>query len=180
MIIDYVNNGSVVVPQRANPDGDLGYDLVATEEPTIVGEKIFSDNKFDYYSNISYIEYKTSLFIEPKEEINWRGTTKKYHTLVFPRSSISKTNLTLLNSVGIIDSGYKNQVMLRFGVRFQPEDLNFSYGLIAGRLNKEKIYKKGDRIGQLVVYKNIDAFFNPVEKLSESSRGVGGFGSSGV
>jgi dUTP pyrophosphatase len=184
MIIDYVNNGSVVVPQRSNPDGDLGYDIVATSDPKIVGEIRFTREGVNYYKSIQYIEYETDLYMAPQKEYSARGTEKKYHILVAPRSSISKTNLLLANSVAIVDNGFRGHLKLRMKYVVQPEDLivlgSENHCGLANKVNQDKIYKKGDRIGQLVVYKNIDAFFNPVGKLSESSRGVGGFGSSGV
>jgi len=83
--------------------------------------------------------------------------------LLFPRSSISKTSCVLRNAVGVIDSGYRGEIMLKFGC-----SSNLS------------CYKVGDRVGQLIImpYRQIE--FEEVEELSDSERGEGGFGSTGV
>ncbi len=54
--------------------------------------------------------------------------------LLFPRSSISKTSCFLRNAVGVIDSGYRGEIMLKFGC-----SSNLS------------CYKVGDRVGQLII-----------------------------
>ena len=81
--------------------------------------------------------------------------------MVFPRSSISKTEASLANSVGVIDAGYRGPVKLRF------------YG-------DEKPYNVGDRIGQIIIIPYPQVEFEEVEDLTETERGQGGFGSSGV
>lgn len=85
-----------------------------------------------------------------------------YVGLVFPRSSICKTSLILSNSVGVIDSGYRGSIKFKF--RYPEEGM---------------VYDIGDRIGQLIVlpYPNIE--FEEVEKLSNTGRGLGGYGSTG-
>jgi dUTPase len=87
---------------------DSGYDIIATSDPFIQGISI---DKTDDYLSIDYIEYDTNLIIEPNDG---------YHTCVFPRSSISKYNLTLANSIGLIDNGYRGVIKLRFKYNAQP------------------------------------------------------------
>lgn len=158
-------------------DGDVGFDLIACEHPVIVGEKV--DELNPYYKSISYIEYDTGLKIQPEEG---------YYSLVYPRSSISKTNLVLANSVGVIDNGYRGTIKLRFKYVAQPEDISF-YGTIkqedyypsyhaCTEVNELKIYKKGDRIGQLVFVK-CEIPTCEIGEVSETERGEGGFGSTG-
>lgn len=146
--------------------GDAGWDIVAQDEPKIVGTIAYGP----YWNTIDYIEYDTGIEIAPEEG---------YHTLVMPRSSISKTNLFLRNSVGLIDNGYRGTIKLRFGYIFQPNRLIVHNDQIICELDAAKIYKKGDRIGQLVFAKTI----NPQEPfeslLNETTRGDGGFGSTG-
>lgn len=89
---------------------------------------------------------------------------KGYVGLLFPRSSISKTKLWLANSVGVIDSDFRGEIRLEFYAKDWDE--------VDG-------YKKGDRCGQLVVIPQPEVFFVEVEQLSETSRGEGGFGSTG-
>lgn len=82
-----------------------------------------------------------------------------YVGLVFPRSSISKTNHLMANSVGVIDSGYRGEILVR--MRGKAE------------------YLIGDRVAQLVITPVITAEIEAVNELEESSRGSGGFGSTG-
>ena len=139
-------NKNAVLPQKAN-DQDAGYDLIAISKPEI---------KYDN-DNVLYIQYKTGIAIEPPEG---------YHTEIYPRSSISKYNLQLCNSLGLIDEPYRGEIILRFN-------------LINSKLVGSKIYQKGDKIGQLVIKKTISMDFIEVEELEETNRGTGGFGSSG-
>jgi dUTPase len=149
--------------------GDAGYDVTASSSPTIIGDRF---NEY-YFKAIDYIEYDTDLVIEPEEGI---------HSLVFPRSSISKTNLVLCNSIGLIDNGYRGTVKLRFKYIAQPIDYIYPEGskfpLI--EVDTGRIYKKGDKIGQIVFAKTILAD-SVEEKTSfiETTRNSGGFGSTG-
>tara|TARA_Y100000004_G_scaffold44914_1_gene49335 strand:+ start:1991 stop:2416 length:426 start_codon:yes stop_codon:yes gene_type:complete len=130
---------NAVAPQQAHPS-DAGYDLVAVSRKT---------NK-----NPEYIEYGTGLAIEIPDG---------YVGLIFPRSSVSKTSLCLRNSVGVIDSGYRGEIKLRFGVD-----------------NNSKIeYSLYDKVGQLVFMKIPNINLIESEFLSDSERGEGGFGSTG-
>ena len=82
--------------------------------------------------------------------------------LVFPRSSQSLTGLVLANCVGVIDSGYRGEVKARFKVEPGQRD----------------VYSKGDRIAQLIIMPYPKAEPLWVEKLSDTSRGTGAFGST--
>lgn len=82
---------------------------------------------------------------------------------IFPRSSICKKDLSLCNSVGVIDSGYRGEIKAFFNINdIHPER-----------------YEIGDRIGQLIIMPipTIEPVFS--DELSDSERGTGGFGSSG-
>ena len=105
----YIKNvEGLVLPKRAN-ETDAGYDVIATSDPKIVGDPLNGPS----YRRIDYIEYETNLYIAP---------TGKFHTDLRPRSSISKYNLVLANSIGLIDRGYRNQVLVRFKYIWNPED----------------------------------------------------------
>jgi dUTP pyrophosphatase len=84
--------------------------------------------------------------------------------LVFPRSSIRNTELTLSNSVGVIDSGYRGELQATF---------NKLNGL------DSMAYNVGDRVVQLVIIPHPVVQLKEVDELSNSERGEGGFGSSG-
>lgn len=87
-----------------------------------------------------------------------------YFGAIFPRSSIRNTPLILSNCVGVIDSGYRGEITFSF------RWVNTADGVQ---------YKAGDRIGQLVILPLPEVEFEEVLVLSDSQRGVGGFGSTG-
>ena len=76
---------------------------------------------------------------------------------------ILKFEYNLRNSVGVIDSGYRGPVILKFSEK------NFS----------NSSYQIGDRIGQIMILPYPKIKFEEVNCLSTSERGTGGFGSSG-
>ena len=82
---------------------------------------------------------------------------------LFPRSSISKTPLRLANSIGLIDGGYRGELV----------------GMVDNIYDKDFHIKRGERYFQLVAVDSSPIDFELVEELSESSRGEGGFGSTG-
>ena len=84
-----------------------------------------------------------------------------YVGFVFPRSSIANTHLTLSNSVGVIDSGYRGEIKAKF------------------RKGGTRGYNVGDRIAQLIIMPYPEVTFVEVDELSDSDRGEGGYGSSG-
>ena len=152
-----------VIPQYAKP-GDAGMDVVAT-----------SCNITD-----DYIEYGTGLAFEVPEG---------YCMLIFPRSSNSKKDLLLCNSVGVLDSGYRGELKLRFKRAYKAEihgkdEVEYHTTSIMpvdcdnGRLNAITQYKIGDKVGQIMILPYPTVEFNEVEELSETQRGAGGFGST--
>ena len=82
---------------------------------------------------------------------------------LFPRSSISKTPLRMANSIGLIDGGYRGEIM---AVCDNIKDFEF-------KINK------GDRLFQLVSADLSAINFKIVNFLSKTDRGSGGFGSTG-
>jgi len=132
---------NAVIPSYAK-DGDAGMDLTA------ISRKIVSEA--DYH----YLQYGTGLSIEiPKEFVG----------LLFPRSSISKTGMILANSIGVIDSGYRGEIQLRFKMNH----------------DKNTVYQEGDKVAQLIIIPYPQIHLEEVEELSETERGDGGFGSTG-
>jgi len=83
---------------------------------------------------------------------------------LFPRSSISKTPLRMANSIGLIDEGYRGEIM----------------AVCDNIKNYEFSISKGDRLFQLVSADLSSIEFKIVDKLSDSKRGEGGFGSTGT
>ena len=82
---------------------------------------------------------------------------------LFPRSSISKTPLRMSNSIGLIDGGYRGEIMASCD---NIKDFDFEV-------------KKGQRLFQLVAVDSSPISYKIVEDLSETTRGKGGFGSTG-
>ena len=154
---------SAVIPTYAHST-DAGMDLYATSET---------------FENGNYV-YGTGIAVEIPEG---------YVGLIFPRSSISRTDLFLTNAVGVIDSGYRGEITCKF-----KSSIRFLRGVRAviamlfnkyirkcptiGNITGEK-YNVGDRIAQLIIMPYPKIEFQEVEELSETDRGEGGYGSTG-
>lgn len=83
--------------------------------------------------------------------------------LVFPRSSVFKTGLSMSNSVGVIDSDYRGEV-----------------SAVYNNVDTEKErYKIGDRVCQLIIMPYPEIELKQVDNLSDSDRGEGSYGSTG-
>ena len=95
---------------------------------------------------------------------------KGYVGLLFPRSSNAKKDLLLSNSVGVLDSDYRGEVTFKFK---RNKKGFFSW------FKKEKLYECGDKIGQIIIVKHPTIEFVESEELSETTRGKGGYGSTG-
>jgi dUTP pyrophosphatase len=98
----------------------------------------------------------TGLFIE---------VPKGHEAQVRPRSGLAiKSGITVLNTPGTIDSDYRGEVKV----------------ILINLSNEPFIIQKGDRIAQMVIAKYEKITWNQVAQLSETTRGAGGFGSSGI
>lgn len=89
-----------------------------------------------------------------------------YAALVVPRSGLAlKHGITLVNAPGLIDSNYRGEI-----------------GAIVANMDAREPFeiKRGDRIAQLMIVAVEQPAFEVVDELSETDRGAGGFGSSGV
>lgn len=84
--------------------------------------------------------------------------------LIFPRSSIYKKNLDLTNCVGVIDSDYRGEI-------------NAKFRLLNSRL--DNVYTIGERAAQIVFVQHGNVDFKVSNELSETLRGVGGYGHTG-
>ena len=127
---------NAIIPEYAKI-GDAGLDLTAV----------------DFEVTGLHITYKTGIAIAIPEG---------FVGLLFPRSSVYKTGQYLTNSVGVIDSGYRGEIMLKFT-----------------RPAIDSQYKVGDRVGQLIIMPYPQVKFEEVEDLGTTDRGKGGFGSTG-
>ena len=120
--------------------GDAGLDLVATN--------IKENTTFQ-------ITYGLGIALEIPEG---------FVGLVFPRSSIRNTELTLSNSVGVVDSGYRGELQATFNKLNGFDSIS---------------YNVGDRVCQVLIIPYPQIEFEEVEELNNTERGNGGFGSTG-
>ena len=123
--------------------GSVGMDLTAVSK------------EYDEHGNVVF---GTGLAIQIPEG---------YYADLRPRSSISKYDLTLANSVGTIDSDYRGELILKF----KPS----AHYVVNG---EGVMYNVGDRIAQIVIKPYPKVSFVEVDDLSETERGTGGFGST--
>lgn len=132
-----------VMPVRAHLT-DAGFDLTATSITTNINE-----------CGQLMLVYHTDIAIEiPEGHVG----------LLFPRSSIYKKSLAQTNSVGVIDSGYRGEIMVVFKT---------TTDVIPA------VYKEGERFAQLVIVPIPTLDLVEVETLSEGDRDTDGFGSTG-
>ena len=88
-----------------------------------------------------------------------------YVALVHPRSGLAaRCGLSIVNTPGTVDAGYRGEVKVLL-INLDPRE--------------DVVLSKGDRIAQLVVQRVEQARFVEVETLPGSSRGEGGYGSTG-
>ena len=126
--------------------GSVGMDLTAVSK------------EYDEHGNVVF---GTGLAIQIPEG---------YYADLRPRSSISKYDLVLANSVGTIDSDYRGELILKF----KP---SVYFGVNRGD-DDGVMYDVGDRIAQLVILPYPKVSFVEVDELSDTERGTGGFGST--
>ena len=149
-----------VIPTYAK-SGDTGMDIICTS--------VEYDAKMDCYI------YHTGLAFE---------VPSGYGLFMFARSSNRKKDVYLPNGVGILDSGYRGEML------FCYKDRNSAYTKTAvkGIMDEVTIslnaleyapYKVGDKIGQIVIMPYPQINFVEADTLSDSERGEGGFGSTG-
>lgn len=166
-----------VIPQYAHST-DAGMDIVAVRKWTD------NDGNICYGSGLAF------------------DVPEGYVMLIFPRSSVSKYDLTLANSVGVLDSGYHGELIFKFkpslGVcgtdEGEGDDEEWSLddddtviaipGITPYIPNyimswDESVYDVGDKIGQIIILPYPKIEFDEVEELGESERGTDGFGSTG-
>ncbi|HLR14287.1 MAG TPA: dUTP diphosphatase [Bacillota bacterium] len=130
-----------IVPYKAHED-DAGFDVCSVEERMIkAGET-------------GIVSTGIQIELPPQTEAQIR-----------PRSGLAlKHSLTVLNSPGTIDAGYRGELKIIM-INHGKEDFTVT---------------KGMRIAQMVIAPVLEVAFEEVEDLSASSRDIGGFGSSGV
>jgi dUTP pyrophosphatase len=113
--------------------------------------------------------YASEDFVLPAKS-NWAVPTgiameipEGYVGYINPRSGMAMKGITVMNAPGTIDSGYRGEIKV----------------ILANHTDKDYQINYLDKIAQIVFHKYHEVFFEPVDELSNSERGHGGFGSSG-
>ena len=135
----------------SDPYPNAGFDLICPRDETFNSQ------------NAKLVDYriKTEMRTYHESKDSWK-TTGFY---VYPRSSLSKTPLLLANHVGIIDSGYRGELQATF---------KKTQGLDSIK------YKVGERGAQIIILPYPTIYMTEVPELSNTERGTGGFGSTGI
>lgn len=133
-----------VLPVRAHK-GDAGFDLTAARITTEVNE-----------CGQLILVYHTDIAIELPEG---------YFALLVPRSSVAIKSIMLTNSVGVIDNGYRGEIMAKF--RSTTDVV-------------PAVYKEGERFAQLLILPIPEFEVEEAQELTETERGEGGYGSTDV
>lgn len=154
------------LPKRAH-ETDSGYDIKSIGIEKIEGDVIF---------------FKTGLSIQPPAGFYYE---------VYPRSSISKTPLSLANSVGIVDEHYRGEIIIpvrimHSGMGQELKSVMFPNGIVKifgarpGTMSVvgDLILKHKPILFQLILRQRLDSEFTVVDTLNDTVRGDGGFGST--
>ena len=152
-------NNEVLIPRFSKP-GDAGVDA------RIMGfKKIKSEGGVK-----ELIEVPSNMYmLKPLERVGCTlgfstAIPEGYYFKVVPRSGLALwEGISVVNSPGTIDSGYRNEWM----------------AIVINLSNRDVTLKKGDRICQLILGKLYQYEFTATETLPSSDRGLGGFGSTG-
>ena len=131
---------------------DAGFDLYSPDSLTFTSSNV---NKLDYY-----IICKATM-------VEKTGETYNTGFYMYPRSSISKNNIRLANNVGIIDAGYRGHLIGMFDVIYSPQ-------ASVGKFDRHLQICAPSLIPIVV------SLVNTREELGTTTRGAGGFGSTGV
>ena len=131
-----------ILPTRAH-NTDAGLDMYSTR----ITQEIDNSGKM-------ILVYHTDIAVEIPEG---------YVGLLFMKSSVSKRSITLVNAVGVIDAGYRGEIMFKYKVTTDAVPT---------------IYQQGEACGQLVIVPIVTPTPVLVEELEDSERGEGGFGST--
>ena len=137
---EVIAKSEAVLPTRATP-GDAGLDLYSTR----ITQDVDNSGKL-------VLVYHTDMAVEIPEG---------YVGLLFMKSSVAKRSLSLCNCVGVIDSGYRGEIMGKFKVTTD---------------SIPTIYQPGEAFAQLVIVPVLILEPTLVDELSETERGTQGFG----
>lgn len=114
---------------------------------------------FKYNVALNFVEYDLGFQLE---------IPTGYKAILAARSSLSNMDWIIPNGFGVIDCTYRGNLKIRFKNLYQKIDYDTAPPFL-----------EGDRIGQIFFSKVFDIDFMQTTELSETVRGIGGFGSTG-
>jgi dUTP pyrophosphatase len=170
-----VNGTGTVSDTPANKDVTVKFERI--HEMAQMPEKAHeSDAAFDL----------TAVYFEKKDFAVLAHTGLKlqipvgYEAQIRPRSGLALKGVTVVNSPGTIDAGYRGEICVILGTcTGQPPFLPEPHNRTAKIGNAE--FNVGDRIAQLVIQPVLSVQMEEVQSVdSNTDRGIGGFGSTGV
>lgn len=126
------------VPGYAHP-GDAGIDLYAAEDAVVTGETVL------IFTGVAV------------------AVPDGHVGLVCPRSGLSRWGVTVANAPGVVDSGYRGELLVR---------------LTTTSIAAHQV-RRGDRIAQMLIVPIVRPEVNVVDRLDDTERGTNGFGSTG-
>jgi len=136
-------------------------------------KKLYADTKLPIKGSLDaacYDVYANSVVSGGGQAIYGLGFSteipKGWKAIIVPRSNLTKHRWVMINSPAQIDSDFRGEWMVKMtAIEQDPQPIP---------------YKVGERIAQMYFEKVVDVEFEEVDNLSETERGEGGFGSTGV
>jgi dUTP pyrophosphatase len=155
--VKIIVNDPKLIPKKEH-DSDAGFDLRADEFVAVNNDSSLTEMNSDYYLLRSgqSILVKTGVKIELPES---------YEAQIRPRSGLAlKHGISIVNSPGTIDSGYRNIIGI----------------ILINQGSNDFLINKYDRIAQMVITKLPEVSLVNVNELNVTDRNEGGFGSTGI
>ena len=144
---------------------DSGFDLYVPQDEVFGYDSLMKTKMIDFQIKTEIKSESTSTF---SSDNKYFDKSKAFY--LYPRSSLSKTPLMLSNHVGIVDSGYRGNIMGAFRCLYKEKEDEESY-----------LVPKNTRLIQICMA-SLEPFevelVDSLEKLSSTERGDGGFGST--
>lgn len=146
-------NENAVIPFYKHKKEDMGMDITVTSV-----EYDYDKDRFIYHTGLAF------------------QLPTNFGMLIFPRSSNTKTDAYLANSVGILDSGYIGELLIIYKLRTSRDVLfpSKSKELVIEEMTKLAPYKVGDRAAQIVILPYPQVEFTKVDEFEQTSRGDDG------
>lgn len=168
--INFKKHSSLATTPKRQKSGDVGFDLSATEDATILPAYDYSLDLVRDYTDFDSLELNYELELK-NTHVTAVSTgisvefPKGYYGEIVSRSGLAyKHGVIVLNAPGIIDEGYTGQIKV----------------LLVNLSSTPFYVKPGDRIAQILIKRYDNFEFTEVETIRDTERGTNGLGSTGV